>query len=89
MLSIIIPTFNEEKYLPILFESLQKQTFNNFEIIVADNNSTDATRSIALAAGARVVGGGLPAGGRNMGAKFAQGEWLLFWMLMLFYRLIF
>jgi len=78
MLSIIIPTFNEEKFLPHLLESLQKQTFNDFEIIVADNNSTDATRSIALKAGVRVVKGGLPARGRNNGAKVAQGEWLLF-----------
>lgn len=78
MLSIIIPTFNEEEYLPYLLESLQEQTFKDFEIIVADNNSTDATRSIALVAGARVVGGGLPARGRNMGAEVAQGEWLLF-----------
>jgi len=78
MLSIIIPTFNEEKFLPILLKSLKKQTFKDFEIIVADNNSTDATRSIALKGGARVVDGGLPACGRNNGAKVAHGEWLLF-----------
>lgn len=78
MLSIIIPTFNEELFLPHLLRSLKEQTFNNFEIIVADNNSTDATRLIALRAGAKVVDGGLPASGRNNGAKVAQGEWLLF-----------
>jgi len=78
MLSIIIPTFNEEKYLPYLLESLQAQTFKDFEIIVADNDSKDATRSIASKAGARVVGGGMPARGRNTGAIAAQGEWLLF-----------
>lgn len=78
MLSIVIPTFNEEKFLPYLLESLKKQTFRDFEIIVADNLSTDATRSIALKAGARLVKGGLPARGRNHGAKVAQGEWLLF-----------
>ncbi len=53
MLSIIIPTFNEELFLPHLLRSLKEQTFNNFEIIVADNNSTDATRSITLRAGAK------------------------------------
>jgi glycosyltransferase involved in cell wall biosynthesis len=78
MLSIIIPTFNEERFLPYLLKSLKEQTFNDFEVIVADNNSTDATRSIALKSGARVVKGGLPARGRNNGAKVAKGEWLLF-----------
>jgi len=78
MLNVIIPTFNEAKLLPCLLRSLQKQTFKDFEIIVADNHSTDATRSIALKAKARVVDGGLPATGRNNGAEAAQGEWLLF-----------
>jgi glycosyltransferase involved in cell wall biosynthesis len=55
MLSIIIPTFNEERFLPYLLKSLKEQTFNDFEVIVADNNSTDATRSITLKSGARVV----------------------------------
>jgi len=78
MISIIIPTFNEEKFLPHLLNSLHKQTFKDFEIIVADNNSADSTRAIALKAGAKVVSGGLPAHGRNNGVKVACGEWLLF-----------
>ena len=78
MLSIVIPTFNEEKYLPGLLKTLQEQTFKDYEIIVADNDSSDATRTIAVMAGARVVGGGLPARGRNLGAEVARGEWLLF-----------
>jgi len=78
MLSVIIPTFNEEKFLPFLLKSLKKQTFKDFEIIVADNNSVDATRSIAITAGAKVVKGGMPGRGRNRGAKAASGDWLLF-----------
>ena len=78
MLSIIIPTLNEAKFLPNLLASLQKQTFKDFEVIVADNHSTDTTRLIAQKAGAKIIDGGLPAVGRNNGAKIAQGERLLF-----------
>ena len=78
MLSIIIPMKNEEKYLPVLLESIRKQTFKDFEIIVADNASGDATRAIAERFGCRVTDGGLPAAGRNKGARIAKGEILLF-----------
>ena len=78
MLSIIIPTFNESFYLPRLLASLAAQTFTDFEVIVADNHSTDGTGVIALQFGARVVTGGSPAQGRNCGAETARGETLLF-----------
>lgn len=78
MLSIIIPTLNEEKHLPFLLESLKKQTFRDFEIIVADNHSKDRTREIALQFGCLVTSGGLPSAGRNAGARQASREWLLF-----------
>lgn len=77
-LSIIIPTYNEEKYLPYLFETIEGQTWRDFEVIVADNHSTDKTREIAQKFGAKVVDGGLPGAGRNRGASVAQGEILLF-----------
>lgn len=78
ILSIIIPTYNEEEYLPVLLKSIKKQSFENYEIIVADANSTDRTREIAEEYGCIVVDGGLPAVGRNNGAKVAKGEYLLF-----------
>jgi len=77
-LSIIIPTKNEEEHLPGLFESIAKQTYRDFELIVADAGSTDRTREIAAAAGARVIEGGLPGPGRNRGASVASGLLLLF-----------
>lgn len=78
MLSIVIPTLNEEKYLPRLLRSLLQQTFQDFEVIVADAKSKDRTREIARAFGAKVIDGGLPGVGRNNGAKVAKGDVLLF-----------
>jgi len=45
--SIVIPTLNEEKFLPKLLESLGKQTFKNFEVIVVDGKSEDQTVAVA------------------------------------------
>lgn len=78
MLSIIIPTLNEEKHLPALLESIKKQNFKDYEVIVADYNSKDKTREIAKKYGCRVIYGGLPAKARNKGAKVAKGDLLLF-----------
>ncbi len=46
-ISVIVPAYNEEKYIGDCLESLQKQTVKPDEILVIDNNSTDATHSIA------------------------------------------
>jgi len=79
MLSIIIPALNEEKYLPLLLGEIKKQNFNgDLEIIVADGGSKDKTTEIARNYGCKIVKGGLPAKGRNEGAKEAQGEIFLF-----------
>lgn len=78
MLSIIIPTLQEEDDLPHLLESLKAQSYRDFEVIVADYNSQDKTAEIAQKAGYRVVEGGKVAKGRNNGAKNAQRQWLLF-----------
>ena len=78
ILSIIIPTYNEEEYLPVLLDSIESQSFTDYEVIVADANSTDKTREIAEAYGCIVVDGGLPAVGRNNGAQIAKGDYLLF-----------
>ena len=77
-ISIIIPTLNEEKYLPLLLESIRKQNFQDYEIIVADAGSEDRTLEIAKNYNCQIVEGGLPAKGRNNGAKTARGSLLLF-----------
>ncbi|MEK7665030.1 MAG: glycosyltransferase [Patescibacteria group bacterium] len=78
MFSIIIPALNEEKYLPLLLESIKKQEFFDFEIIVADAGSKDKTREIAKRYNCKIVEGGLPAKGRNNGAREAKGDILFF-----------
>jgi glycosyltransferase involved in cell wall biosynthesis len=78
MLSIVVPTFNEEDFLPRLLASIEAQDYADREVIVADNRSRDRTRAIARAHGARVVTGGIPAAGRNRGARAARGDYLMF-----------
>lgn len=77
-LSIIIPTYNEELYLPKLLKSIEDQDFHDYEVVVADANSQDDTRKIAESYGCKLVEGGIPAVGRNNGAAVAKGEYLLF-----------
>ena len=78
MLSIVIPTLNEEKHLKKHLESIKKQDFDNCEIIVADAGSSDKTKKIAKDFGCKITKGGTPAQGRNEGAKQARGSLLLF-----------
>lgn len=78
MISIIIPTLNEQDYLPLLLESIKKQDFKNCEIVVADGGSKDKTREIAKNFGCKIVSGGSTAKGRNEGAKIAKGDLFFF-----------
>lgn len=78
--SVIVPTYNNEKTLPCLLESLQRQTLQPDEIIVADGRSSDATRQIAAAWGTKIVDNPIrhAAGGRNRGVQAARSPWLAF-----------
>ncbi|MAG44439.1 hypothetical protein CL633_00950 [bacterium] len=80
MISIIIPCLNEEKYLPRLLRSIQSQDFLNFEIIISDGNSKDATLEIAKKYKCKIITSKKrsPAHQRNSGAKIAKGRILLF-----------
>jgi len=81
MLSIIIPTLNEEKYLPNLLKSIKKQEFIDYEIIVSDGGSQDKTIKIAEQYDCRVIIDSEhhhPSWQRNNGAKIAKGQYLLF-----------
>lgn len=77
-ISVITPALNEIALLPNLLACLERQTFTDFEFILADAGSTDGTRELAERHGAVVVDGGMPARGRNAGAAVARGELLCF-----------
>ena len=45
--SVIVPVYNVEKYLKKCIESILKQTYENFELIIVNDGSTDDTVKIA------------------------------------------
>ena len=78
-LSVIIPTLNESKNLPLLLSDLSEIN-DKSEILIIDSTSKDKTKDIALINGIRFYkinrnNRGLQL---NYGAKKARGEWLLF-----------
>jgi glycosyltransferase involved in cell wall biosynthesis len=81
-LSIVIPAKNEEQRISNLLDSLSKQSFTDFDIIIADAGSSDRTTQLAkshkISDKVSIVDGGLPAKGRNNGAKHSRSEILLF-----------
>ncbi|OGG15840.1 hypothetical protein A3D78_02945 [Candidatus Gottesmanbacteria bacterium RIFCSPHIGHO2_02_FULL_39_14] len=81
LISVIIPTFNEEKTLPACLESLirQKTTFP-FEVIVIDYKSSDKTKEIARKMGVRLINENRQgrAVARQRGVNDAKGEILAF-----------
>jgi rSAM/selenodomain-associated transferase 2 len=79
MISIIIPTYNEERALPVTLGQLLTQS-GDYEVIVVDGGSTDETCRI-VSADPRVRLLTAPKGRAaqlNRGAKAARGEWLIF-----------
>ncbi|MBI2040506.1 MAG: glycosyltransferase [DPANN group archaeon] len=83
-LSVIIPTLNEGRKIGQLLQSLTKQTFRDFEVIVVDGNSNDDTKKTIAAFSEKlnikfIVEPKLGIGrARNIGAANAAGEYFLF-----------
>lgn len=83
--SVIIPTLNEEKFLPSLLESLTVQTKKNFEVIVVDGSSKDKTVNVAKRFAKKLPSlrvivskkASLPLQ-RNTGARAAHADWFVF-----------
>ncbi len=81
--SVIIPTYNRAAWVTEAVASVLAQTWRDFELIVVDDGSTDATQEVLAAfhgqlkvlclEGRRGV-----SAARNLGAAAARGEWLAF-----------
>lgn len=84
-ISVIVPVYNGEKYLERCLESIRKQTYQELQILVIDDGSTDQTLFISREyekkdSRIRVIhqeNQGVSAA-RNRGIQEAQGEYLLF-----------
>jgi glycosyltransferase involved in cell wall biosynthesis len=84
LVSVIIPTWNRARDLPRAVYSVLAQTYENVEVLICDDGSTDESRVLIQGItdsrvhwidGAHV---GLPAAPRNRGLQVAEGEWVAF-----------
>jgi glycosyltransferase involved in cell wall biosynthesis len=80
LISIIIPAHNEEDYIGLTLDAINRQSYPHFEIIVVANGCTDRTPAVALNNCHRLVVLSNKCLGvaRNLGAKLAKGDLLLF-----------
>jgi glycosyltransferase involved in cell wall biosynthesis len=81
--SIVIPTYNRATLIAEALHSVQAQTFQDFEIIVADDGSTDNTAQVVQQFGQSLIyvslpHRGQPAATRNGGLRAATGEFIAF-----------
>lgn len=86
LVSIIIPSFNSEKFISETIQSVQNQTYNNWELILVDDCSTDETIAIVKeisALDSRIIvsqldinsGTGIA---RNVALSMAKGRYIAF-----------
>jgi len=81
IISIIIPVFNGERYIQETIKSIRNQTFENYEIIIVDDGSTDHTAlCVQQYLDIRYIfqENKGPASARNTGIKKAKGKYLAF-----------
>lgn len=84
LISVVIPTFNREKILPISLESALVQSYQNIEIIIVDDHSNDDTEAVVkqyqddrihFIRLSKNSGGAVA---RNVGIDAAKGEYIAF-----------
>lgn len=85
VLSVIIPVYNSKDFLPRCIDSILKQSFSDFELLLVDDGSRDGSGAICDAYSVKdnrvhvfhKENGGVSSA-RNVGIENANGEWLTF-----------
>lgn len=83
LVSVIIPTHNRAKVINIALTSVMRQTYQNWEAIVVDDGSTDATESVIKQLSEPRIRyfkkhNGGPCSARNYGIRHAKGHWITY-----------
>ncbi len=80
--SVIIPAFNSAPFIAETIQSVLAQTYNNLEIIVVDDGSTDTTLDMLNEFGDQITvltkANGGPASARNLAIRHASGKYIAF-----------
>jgi teichuronic acid biosynthesis glycosyltransferase TuaG len=86
-ISVVIPSYNAENVIGRTIESVLSQSYENWELLVIDDGSTDNTRGVVRGfseSDTRInlialdKNHGAPAAPRNIGVREAQGVWIAF-----------
>ena len=85
LVSIVIPTYNDEKFICRCLDSIMKQTFTEYEVIVVLDGTTDSTKELAMSYSGKIrnlnviyqenAGAGRA---RNNGIDHSQGDYIVF-----------
>jgi len=84
LVSVIIPTYNREDLIGKTIQSVLNQTYQNFEILIVDDSSTDDTSTVVKSFNEKRIKyikqehTGIPAIARNNGLKKAKGNYIAF-----------
>lgn len=87
LITVIMPAYNSARYISATIESVLNQTFNDYELLVINDYSSDTTADIVknyvdMDGRIRLINlptnRGAPAGPRNYGIEEARGKWIAF-----------
>ena len=82
--SIVLPTYNQSKFLEKCINSILSQSFKNWELLVINNNSTDNTINLIKKFNDKRIkvfninNEGILARSRNLGIRKSKSEWICF-----------